>query len=81
MITFEDKGISYNWEGGFGCVFESFENGLKQGQVRYINHRLYYVFSVRKKWYGLGTDRVAWGMVEKAEAEILREIKSEMFHV
>lgn len=80
-ITFEDKGITYRWFGGFGALFESFENGLKQGQVRYINKRLYYVFRVERRKWGLISDRVCWGLVEEVNAEIVREIRSEFFGV
>jgi cbb3-type cytochrome oxidase cytochrome c subunit len=47
------------WEEFSGL--KSFENGVKEGDVRYIEDSLYYCFSIQKRTFRV--DKCLWGKV------------------
>lgn len=46
MRTFEHNGITYDWHGGFGAIFKSYENRVRRGDCRYICGRIFYAYLV-----------------------------------
>lgn len=66
----------YTWRGWLGAVLVSFENGVKEGDVRKVGGRLVYVFSVEKR--KVLPNIVKWSLVEGGYPEI-EKYEKELF--
>lgn len=51
MITFIKGRQTYEWSGGFGAIFKSWERGVKIGDVRIIENELFYAYYVKRTWF------------------------------
>lgn len=70
-IEFTISGRKYVWGGGFGCILESCERGIKQGQTRVIGDTLFYAYNVCNGKY------VSW-TVMNVTSEFIREFKESL---
>ena len=78
MRTFEADGRRYEWGGGFGAVFVSYERNIAAGDVRMIEGELFYAYIVQSR--GWRRPRVCWTQ-PKITVEHLREIQARVFGV
>jgi hypothetical protein len=83
-LYFTDGGREYEWGGGFGNILSSYENGVEQGQCRVIVNRIFYAFMIERKVLDRRTlktsSRISWSVPGRPTAELLREIKAEIFN-
>jgi len=68
--------VEYRWVGGFGTVIESWERGVKRGDVRMIGNVVFFARTVDWKCF---TSRVAWCPQEDVDAEWLRDCRAAIF--
>jgi hypothetical protein len=77
-LKFTIGDVEYQWVGGFGAQFHSHERGVREGDVRMIADKMFYVFSVyHRSWRRI--PEVAWGMYGKVEIEDINKLKAEIF--
>ena len=54
--------IAYKIEGSLGSVLRSFENGVTEGEVRYICGSLLYAYNIGRRKFR--KDVICWALVE-----------------
>lgn len=54
--------VKYEVEGSLGAVLRSFENNVKQGEVRCINGTLLYAYMIGRRIFR--KDVICWSLVE-----------------
>lgn len=77
--TFEHLDVVYQWCGGFGAIFKSWERGVKRGDVRYILDRMFYAYLVYPKW--LRRSEVCWTLTGEFTVEDIRQVQRQAFGV
>jgi hypothetical protein len=71
--------ITYNWYGGFGAIFQSYEHNVIIGTMRRIGKYNFYAHIVDKERFS--TPVVSWTLAEdNLTAEKIREIKNSFFN-
>lgn len=75
-IYFNIDGVSYKWCGGFGSNFQSLEKGVRVGDVRWIGHELFRVFSIYDGTFFWEAKTANWVAVRDVDHKDLEEIKS-----
>lgn len=55
MITIELDNRKYEFVGAYGCILESQERNIKQGDVRVIKDILFYAYNI-----GYSNKKVSW---------------------
>ena len=78
-IIFFD-GRKYEWVGSLVAVFRGVEKGVKVGDVRVINGKLYYAKTVAKAGIMSCSSVVSWTVPDATIGKIL-EIKGELLKV
>lgn len=76
-VTF--RGVDYKWVGGFGCIIESYEVGVKQDEVRQFGCEMLYAWKVDEpiSW---SKRRICWSK-PNVTTEWIREFKKALFSV
>lgn len=83
-FTFGNHQITYHWFGGLGCVFKSYENNVKEGDLRQINDIIFRADRITKNIFDRWTPcfskpEIWWIPIEKFDAEWIRNFKKEVF--
>ncbi len=69
---------TYHWVGEFGCIIKSYENGLKEGDIRVIGNVIFYVFMISKNYFS--KDEIAWTTIDTT-IEFINEFKKRLFGI
>jgi len=70
--------IEYVWEGGFGAILSSIEEGVKLKETRMIGNQLFYAYlSYPTKWWSKKR-RICWSIPD-CSIEKIREIRNAIF--
>lgn len=73
-ILLKINGKQYVWCGWGGCIMESYENDVNEGDTRVMNNRLFYVFSVHRSFFK--KNRVCWNIIDNTHDK-MKELKYE----
>lgn len=77
--TFTYAERTYEWCGGFGAMFKSFERGVQAGDVRMFDGRLFYAFQVKPRGWFMRPE--VWWTLPKPTSDDVRACKARMFRV
>lgn len=75
-LKFTTGGIEYIWFGGYGCIFYSYEQGVKINDIRMIGGVIFYAYMVeRSGWYR----KIYWVPQEDINNDWIRRCKANIF--
>lgn len=77
-LYFTVNEVRYRWEGGFGAIFKSFEDGVCAGDCRFINHEIFYAYTVYPGGFRK-FDTVCWVTAREIDAEGIRDLRKKLF--
>jgi hypothetical protein len=69
-------GRRYEWSGGFGAIFKSYEHNVKQGDVRVIGEDMFYAYLIYPRWFR--SSEVCWTL-PKPTIDDINRIRERMF--
>lgn len=78
-FTFADFRHTYEWVGGFGAIFKSYDRKTKEGELREINGIIFRAWRVNKGKYWWSKNEIWWNVKEKVSAEWIRQLQKSFF--
>lgn len=68
----------YEWVGWLGNTLTSYENGVKEGDVRKLKDKLIYAYRVNRRFF---RNKVSWCLVDCKDYEEIQKFKNSLFNL